>query len=215
MPPLVLVGYQPSGLYDRLYANRYRSDVAGMVLVDPGETDRIARLTAIAPGARTDVWMFAGIPAYDRRCYAAAVDGMRAPARKHLRIASPNPTRPSACCARPQAVGAARYLGRLSFRRPLDPDRVKNRLTDFARATPLRRSAADRPHLGYRRARASDPPRPIAGADGGTRTVAASDRGALHARGKLRGSGFERLDRDRRSAPRRLGNRRSQRPAAK
>jgi hypothetical protein len=47
VPPLVLVGYHPSGLYDRLYADRYRSDVAGMVLVDPGETDRIARLTAI------------------------------------------------------------------------------------------------------------------------------------------------------------------------
>jgi pimeloyl-ACP methyl ester carboxylesterase len=34
-PPYVVVGHSVAGLYDRLYADRYPNDVAGMVLVDP------------------------------------------------------------------------------------------------------------------------------------------------------------------------------------
>lgn len=47
--PYVLVGYGFSGLSDRLYADRYPKDVAGMVLVDPQIPYRNKRLAALAP----------------------------------------------------------------------------------------------------------------------------------------------------------------------
>ncbi len=47
--PSVIVGYSLSGLYARLYADRYPSDVAGMVLVSPNVTNQDQRMAAVAP----------------------------------------------------------------------------------------------------------------------------------------------------------------------
>lgn len=38
-PPYILVGHSIAGLYDRLYADRFRNEIAGMVLVDPVPPD--------------------------------------------------------------------------------------------------------------------------------------------------------------------------------
>lgn len=50
--PYVLVGFSLSGLFDRLYADRFGSDVAGMVLVDPTVVRRNERLAALAPALK-------------------------------------------------------------------------------------------------------------------------------------------------------------------
>lgn len=93
-PPWVLVGYQPSGAYDRLFADRYLTDVAGMVLVDPDETDRTARLTAVAPALAP---LFAGVLPFDRQCYAAAVKGTMHPGTTAFaNCVSPDPSLPRA-----------------------------------------------------------------------------------------------------------------------
>ena len=48
--PFVLVGYSNGELYSRLYADRYLSDLAGLVLVEPAfEGDQEARVDAAAP----------------------------------------------------------------------------------------------------------------------------------------------------------------------
>jgi pimeloyl-ACP methyl ester carboxylesterase len=46
-PPLVLVGHSAGGLYATLYADRYLSEVAGLVLVDPGVATQGARMTKV------------------------------------------------------------------------------------------------------------------------------------------------------------------------
>ncbi|MBV8750888.1 MAG: alpha/beta fold hydrolase [Candidatus Eremiobacteraeota bacterium] len=46
-PPYVLVGHSQGSLTVRLFADRYRSEVAGMVLVDPSHEDQNAKLTEI------------------------------------------------------------------------------------------------------------------------------------------------------------------------
>ena len=45
-PPYVLVGHSMGGLNVRLYADRFRNEVAGMVLVDPTHEDGIRRIDA-------------------------------------------------------------------------------------------------------------------------------------------------------------------------
>lgn len=75
-PPFVLVGYSLSGLYARLYADRYPRDVAGMVLVAPNVPDQRARLSAVSPAlapflARADVFL--------TRCAQAAERGRMRP----------------------------------------------------------------------------------------------------------------------------------------
>jgi pimeloyl-ACP methyl ester carboxylesterase len=47
--PYVIVGFSISGLFARLYADRFPKDVAGMVLVDPYVVHRDQRLAALAP----------------------------------------------------------------------------------------------------------------------------------------------------------------------
>lgn len=39
-PPYILVGHSLSGMYAQLFADRYRSEVVGMVLVDPVSDDQ-------------------------------------------------------------------------------------------------------------------------------------------------------------------------------
>lgn len=48
-PPFVLVGHSLGGLYMQLFADRYRSEVAGMVLVDPVSFDQGRRYDALDP----------------------------------------------------------------------------------------------------------------------------------------------------------------------
>lgn len=48
-PPYVLVGHSLGGLYMQLFADRYRSEVAGMVLVDPVSFDQGSRYDALDP----------------------------------------------------------------------------------------------------------------------------------------------------------------------
>lgn len=48
-PPYVLVGHSLGGLYMQLFADRYRSEVAGMVLVDPVSFDQGIRYDALDP----------------------------------------------------------------------------------------------------------------------------------------------------------------------
>jgi pimeloyl-ACP methyl ester carboxylesterase len=45
--PYVLVGHSAGGLYVRLYAALYPTDVAGLVLVDPGHPDMNTRIPAL------------------------------------------------------------------------------------------------------------------------------------------------------------------------
>ncbi|MBC7415491.1 MAG: alpha/beta hydrolase [Herminiimonas sp.] len=49
-PPYLLVGHSFGGMNMRLYADRYRNEVAGMVLLDPTHEDGIARIDAARHG---------------------------------------------------------------------------------------------------------------------------------------------------------------------
>jgi pimeloyl-ACP methyl ester carboxylesterase len=66
--PIVLVGYSVSGLYDRVYADRYRSDVAGMVLVSPAVSYQNEKFAHVAPALAADMSMDALL----RTCVTAA-----------------------------------------------------------------------------------------------------------------------------------------------
>jgi len=68
-PPFVIAGYQNSGLYARLYADRYPREVVGMVLVAPNVPDQRERLSAIAPALAP---FLAQVVPFDRHCTAAA-----------------------------------------------------------------------------------------------------------------------------------------------
>lgn len=48
-PPYVLVGHSVAGLYEPLYADRYPSEVAGMVLVDPVYANEVRDIEAASP----------------------------------------------------------------------------------------------------------------------------------------------------------------------
>lgn len=50
--PYVITGYSISGLYDRLFADRYPTEVAGMVLLDPTVVRRNERIAALAPALK-------------------------------------------------------------------------------------------------------------------------------------------------------------------
>jgi pimeloyl-ACP methyl ester carboxylesterase len=71
-PPYILVGHSEAGFYEPLYADRYRQEVAGMVLVDPSFPNDAQEYHAVSPAsARMDA-SFAGIY---RRCYEGALHG--------------------------------------------------------------------------------------------------------------------------------------------
>jgi pimeloyl-ACP methyl ester carboxylesterase len=52
-PPYVLVGHSLGGMYVRLYADKYLSEVAGMVLVDPVSEEQGRRYTALDLSTKT------------------------------------------------------------------------------------------------------------------------------------------------------------------
>ena len=52
-PPYVLVGHSLGGMYVRLYADKYRSKVAGIVLVDPVSEEQGRRYTALDVSTKT------------------------------------------------------------------------------------------------------------------------------------------------------------------
>lgn len=52
-PPYVLVGHSLGGMYVRLYADKYLSEVAGMVLVDPVSEEQGSRYTALDLSTKT------------------------------------------------------------------------------------------------------------------------------------------------------------------
>jgi pimeloyl-ACP methyl ester carboxylesterase len=70
--PIVLVGYVNSGLSDRLYAGRYPSDVAGMVLVAPVVPNQREVMTNELP-VLANVWP--KIDQYKAKCFAASQRG--------------------------------------------------------------------------------------------------------------------------------------------
>jgi pimeloyl-ACP methyl ester carboxylesterase len=71
-PPYILVGHSEAGFYEPLYADRYRPEVAGMVLVDPSFPNDAQEYHAVSPAsARID----ASVGGIYHRCYEGALDG--------------------------------------------------------------------------------------------------------------------------------------------
>jgi pimeloyl-ACP methyl ester carboxylesterase len=78
--PFVLVGHSFGGMLVRLYADTYRSEVAGLVLVDPMHEDQSEAYRALDPAkASAEAWAKQREPGYAhlRRCAMAAVAGFR------------------------------------------------------------------------------------------------------------------------------------------
>jgi pimeloyl-ACP methyl ester carboxylesterase len=74
-PPFVLVGHSLGGLNMRLFADTYRDEVAGMVLVDPMHEDQSEKYRALDPAkASREEWARQREPAYvrQRACRDAA-----------------------------------------------------------------------------------------------------------------------------------------------
>jgi pimeloyl-ACP methyl ester carboxylesterase len=70
--PYILVGHSAGGLYVRLFAERHRSDVAGLVLVDPSVVHQDVRIAAVfGPGAGS----LAPLIARTQACLSAARKG--------------------------------------------------------------------------------------------------------------------------------------------
>lgn len=70
--PLILVGHSRASFIARLYANAYQSDIAGLVLVDPGSET----LDADAPAyAKTEAKVIAENNEFTRKCADAARKG--------------------------------------------------------------------------------------------------------------------------------------------
>ena len=95
-PPFVIVGYSLSGLYARLYADRYSREVAGMVLVAPNVPDQRKRLSAVAPALGRALAQ--AVP-FDKRCTAAAEHGRMhpdTPEYSACMYTPPDPTLPKA-----------------------------------------------------------------------------------------------------------------------
>jgi len=72
-PPYILVGHSSGSLNVRLYADDYRGEVAGMVLVDPSHEDQAERFDAVS-GGQFSRGLPAAIERY-RGCLAAAKAG--------------------------------------------------------------------------------------------------------------------------------------------
>jgi pimeloyl-ACP methyl ester carboxylesterase len=71
-PPYVLVGHSAAGMAVRIYADRYRSDVVGMVVVDGSHEDQEPRYKAIATPEGLATW---GDDLKDNTCLDAAKGG--------------------------------------------------------------------------------------------------------------------------------------------
>lgn len=93
-PPVVMVGYSLSGLYARLYADRYPREVAGMVLVAPNVPDQRRRIAALVPALAP---AFAQGLRAERQCAAAAQRGALrtgSPTYAACMYTPPDPTMP-------------------------------------------------------------------------------------------------------------------------
>ncbi len=69
-PPYILVGHSLGGLYMQLFADRYRSEVAGMVLVDPVSFDQGRRYGQLDPSTTSENAKF--VQGLRIRCLPAA-----------------------------------------------------------------------------------------------------------------------------------------------
>lgn len=72
-PPYVLVGHSLGGMYMQLFADRYRSEVAGMVLVDPVSFDQGRRYGQLDPSMSSENAKF--VQGLRTRCLPAARHG--------------------------------------------------------------------------------------------------------------------------------------------
>jgi pimeloyl-ACP methyl ester carboxylesterase len=72
-PPYVLVGHSLGGMYVRLYADKYRSEVAGMVLVDPVSEEQGRRYAALDVSTKTLNDQY--VESIRRDCIPAAIKG--------------------------------------------------------------------------------------------------------------------------------------------
>jgi pimeloyl-ACP methyl ester carboxylesterase len=70
-PPYILVGHSAAGLAVRIFADRYRSEVVGMVIVDGTHEDQFSREEAIGPANKAQ-W---DASLKDTRCVDAAKNG--------------------------------------------------------------------------------------------------------------------------------------------
>ncbi len=78
-PPYVLVGHSIAGMYAPLYADRYLSEVAGMVLVDPTPPYVYRREASVAPAV---MQLTRAQKESTRACYSAAASGQLEPGNK-------------------------------------------------------------------------------------------------------------------------------------
>jgi pimeloyl-ACP methyl ester carboxylesterase len=78
-PPYVLVAHSIAGLYAPLFADRYPSEVAGMVLVDPTPPYVDQREASVAPAVSK---LVSGQEAFARACDSAARSGRLEPGDK-------------------------------------------------------------------------------------------------------------------------------------
>ncbi len=81
-PPYVLVAHSIAGLYAPLYADRFRNEVAGMVLVDPTPPYVYRREATVAPAV---VKLAKVAQEFARKCYDAAASGVLKPGNKAYR----------------------------------------------------------------------------------------------------------------------------------
>ena len=79
--PYVLVAHSISGLYARLYADRYPAEVAGMVLVDPAVPDQQRFLDAVTPESGR---LFASSIREAQACGLAAAAGNLKPRSRYF-----------------------------------------------------------------------------------------------------------------------------------
>ncbi len=94
-PPYVLIGHSIAGLYAPLYADRYTSEVAGMVLVDPTPPYVYRREASVAP-AITE--LAKGQEAMAGQCYKAAASGRLKPGDKAYGDCVGTPAQQRASC---------------------------------------------------------------------------------------------------------------------
>jgi pimeloyl-ACP methyl ester carboxylesterase len=89
-PPYILVGHSLGGMYMRLYADRYRSEVVGMVLVDPVSEEQGSRYGDLDPStkSRNDKY----VAAMRSECIPAAEKGFEiGSAIYHQCVGEPDP----------------------------------------------------------------------------------------------------------------------------
>ena len=92
-PPYVLVGHSLGGVIALSFADRYRAEVAGMVLVDPGHPEMFQRIVAAIAPAPVYGKLFAQSAHHLSDCLAAARGGAIRPGSKSYKacVSPPDP----------------------------------------------------------------------------------------------------------------------------